>query len=354
MVNVDFIIVGQGLAGSVLSLKLIEQGYSVMVIDKHELSSCSKIAAGIWNPVVFKRLTKSWMIDELLPELLRFYKQTELLFKVPLITERHIIKLFSEQQEVDLWKKKACDELESYIDKTIYNGEEFKSIKNSNFGYSKVLRAGNLDVKAFLNATRKFLESRNSLLKEEFNYVDVSISEKINYQNIEGKNIVFADGYLIKNNPYFNYVPFKPAKGEVLTVESNHLNIGSNIINKNAFLMRLENNTYKLGATYNWDTLNDTPSQNASNELQDRLKKITDADYKVIHHEAGVRPSVIDRRPIIGRHPKHNNVYLFNGLGTKGVMLAPYFAQKLVNHIKFNEALNEEVNVSRFSKFFVN
>ena len=119
MINVDFIIVGQGLAGSVLSLKLIEQGYSVKVIDKPELSSCSKIAAGIWNPVVFKRLTKSWMIDELLPELLQFYKQTELLFNSPLITERCIIKLFSEQQEVDLWEKKACSELKNYLDKTI-------------------------------------------------------------------------------------------------------------------------------------------------------------------------------------------------------------------------------------------
>ena len=152
MINTDLIIVGQGLGGSILSLKLIEQGYTVKVIDRPELSSCSKVAAGIWNPVVFKRLTKSWMIDELLPELLKFYRQQEKLFNTSLITEREIIKLFSEQQEVDLWKKRSVNELADYLDKTIYHDNDLKGIKHSAFGYSKVLQAGNLDVKLVLFA----------------------------------------------------------------------------------------------------------------------------------------------------------------------------------------------------------
>lgn len=354
MTNVDFIVVGQGLAGSVLSLKLIDAGYTVMVIDKPELSSCSKIAAGIWNPIVFKRLTKSWMIDELLPELLTFYKQTELKFNTPLITERHIVKLFSEQQEADLWKKKANNELENYLDKTIYHNNDFVGIKNSSFGYSKVLKSGNLDVKAFLKATQLFLIDNQSMMVGEFHYKDLNINETISYKNVSAKNIVFAEGYLIKSNPYFNYVPFKPAKGEVLTIETKNVNIGTNIINKNAFLMQLENCTYKLGATYNWDDLNESTSQSAAQELQSKLKKMAEINYTIINHEAGVRPSVIDRRPVMGHHPQHKNVYLFNGLGTKGVMLAPYFAQQLVNYFKSNEPLLSEVNVSRFNKFFVN
>ncbi|MBP7809321.1 MAG: FAD-binding oxidoreductase [Bacteroidia bacterium] len=354
MTNVDFIVVGQGLAGSVLSIKLIEAGYTVILIDKPELSSCSKIAAGIWNPIVFKRLTKSWMIDDLLPELLAFYKQAELKFKTPLIIERHIVKLFSEQQEADLWKKKANGELENYLDKTIYHDNDFNGIKISAFGYSKVLKSGNLDVKTFLEATQLFLMEKQSMLVEEFNHQDLSIGETISYKNINANNIVFAEGYLIKNNPYFNYVPFKPAKGEVLTIKTKNVNIGTNIINKNAFLMQLESDTYKLGATYNWDDLNENQSQSATQELQDKFKKISEVDYAILKHEAGVRPSVIDRRPVMGQHPKHKNVFLFNGLGTKGVMLAPYFAQRLVNYFKSNEPLLEEVNVSRFNKFFVN
>jgi glycine/D-amino acid oxidase-like deaminating enzyme len=352
MTSVDFIVVGQGLAGSVLSLKLLEAGYTIKVIDKAELSSCSKVAAGIWNPVVFKRLTKSWMIDELLPEMLKFYRQTETLFNTSLIAGRQIVKLFSEQQEVDLWKKKSVGELENYLDRTIYYNNDLTGIKVSEFGYSKVLRSGNLEVRSFLELTRQFLAGKESLLEEEFDYKELNVSETISYKKVTAKNIVFAEGYLIKNNPYFSYVPFKPAKGEVLTIDSKNLNIGSNIINKNAFLMPLKNDTYKLGATYDWNNLNETLSESAKDELTGRFKKMTDADFTVVDSQAGVRPTVIDRRPVIGHHPKHKNVYIFNGLGTKGVMLAPYFAQNLINHIKLNEPLLEEVNVARFNTFF--
>jgi glycine oxidase len=353
MINTDFIIVGQGLAGSVLALKLIEHGYSVKVIDKPELSSCSKVAAGIWNPVVFKRLTKSWKADELLPELLQFYRQTEKFFNASLITEREIIKLFSEQQEVDLWKKKAEGEMEGYLDKNIYQNK-INGIKNSSFGYSKVLQAGNLDVKRFLDLTRNILIEQKSYLEETFEYDQLKVLDNISYKDHHAKQIIFADGHLIKNNPYFNYIPFKPAKGEVLTITSDDLEIGTAIINKNAFLMQLERNTYKLGATYDWENLNDEVSQDALKDLQDRLAKLSNAAYTVAGHKAGVRPSVIDRRPVIGTHPVHQNVVVFNGFGTKGVMLAPYFAKKLVNYFKDKEPLPEETNVTRFRKFFVN
>jgi glycine/D-amino acid oxidase-like deaminating enzyme len=354
MINTDLIIVGQGLAGSVLALKCIEQGYSVIVIDKPELSSCSKVAAGIWNPVVFKRLTKSWMIDELLPELLQFYRQAEKTLSAELITEREIIKLFSEQQEIELWKKKANGELENYLDKTIYSQNEMRGIKNSSFGYSKVLKAGNLEVKKFLELTRNYLIGKKSFLEEKFENSQLKVSEIISYKNIHAKQIIFADGYLIKQNPYFNYIPFKPAKGEVLTISSDDLKIGNSIVNKNAFVMQTKNGKYKLGATYDWENLNDITTQGALRELEDRFEKLSDANYKVINHKAGVRPSVIDRRPVLGSHPIHKNMFVFNGFGTKGVMLAPYFAQKLINFIKFNEALQEDVNVTRFNKFFVN
>lgn len=353
MSNVDFIVVGQGLAGSVLSMKLMEQGYSVMVVDKTDLSLCSKVAAGIWNPVVFKRLTKSWMIDELLPELLSFYRQMELKWNEKLITERHIVKLFSEQQEVDLWKKKAEGELNSYLDRTIYN-EPIVGIKDAGFGYSKVLKAGNLEVKLFLELTRRHLEKSKSLLDETFDHNVLRIADTITYKSIQTKNIVFTEGHLIVNNPHFNHIPFKPAKGEVLTITSQNLEIGTNIINKNAFLMNLKENEYKLGATYDWDHLNDSPGQEAKEELIAKFKRMSNAGYTIVKHEAGVRPSVIDRRPVLGAHPKYKNLYVFNGLGTKGVMLAPFFAEKLADHILSGTPLSNEFSVSRFDKFFVN
>jgi len=354
MIHKDFIIVGQGLAGSVLALQCIGQGYSVLVIDKPELSLSSKVAPGIWNPVVFKRLTRSWMVDELLPELMQFYRQAELTLDTPLITEREIIKIFSEQQEADLWKKKAAGEMKGYLDPVVYNDSSLKGIKKSSFGYSKVLKAGNIDMKKFLALTRKFLIEKESFLEEEFKYEQLNTAEIISYKNYSAKQIVFADGYLIKQNPYFNYVPFKPAKGEVLTITSGGLEIGTSVINKNAFVMQFDTNQFKLGATYDWDHLNDEVTTDALKELEEKFTKLSEASYKITGQEAGVRPSVVDRRPVLGMHPVYKNIFVFNGFGTKGVMLAPYFAQKLIKLIRLKEPLQEEVNVARFDKFFVN
>ncbi len=354
MSDTDFIVVGQGLAGSVLSLKLIEQGFSVKVIDKPELSSCSKIAAGIWNPVVFKRLTKSWMVDDLLPEMLKFYRGAETKLNSKFITERNILKIFSEQQEADLWQVKSSFELKNYLLNEVLSENNFKHVKKTAYGHSKVLQAGNLDVSVFLNATKDFLAANDSLINEVFDHSALKAGEIITYKNVSAKRIVFADGYLVKNNPYFNYLPFKPAKGEVLTVEMNDLNTGNNIINKNAFLLPLAKGLYKAGATYNWEDLSENTTGDALKELLSKLEKIADCEIKVLAQEAGIRPSVLDRRPVIGPHPKHNNMYLFNGFGTKGVMLAPYFAGHLINHVKDGKAISKDVCLSRFNHFFVN
>ncbi len=342
---------GQGLAGSVLALKLIENNFSVMVIDKPELSNCSKVAAGIFNPIIFKRLSKSWMADEILPEMLRFYKEVGKNLNCKLIIKRNIVKLFSEQQEVDLWHKKANGELKKYLYKEIYTENHSQNIKQSEFGFSKVTESGNLNVNLFLESTRKYLTEKNSFANEKFEYTQLITSEKIIYKEFVASKIIFAEGYLVKHNPFFNYIPLKPAKGEILTIESNDLKIETDIINKNGFIFSDKENQFKTGATYNWEDLNDNTSQNGLIELQEKLKKITVADYKIKSHNAGVRPSVIDRRPVLGKHPQYNNLFVFNGMGTKGVMLAPYFAEQLLNYISKNSELNAEVNVERFRKY---
>ena len=68
----------------------------------------------------------------------------------------------------------------------------------------------------------------------------------------------------------------------------------------------------------------------------------------MVQHEAGVRPSSNDRRPILGAHPQQKNIYIFNGLGAKGVMLAPYFAQQLGANITAGKAIDKEASVERY------
>ena len=351
-IKADFIIVGQGLAGSVLSLQLIDKGYKVVIIDDAS-SSCSRVAAGIWNPVVFKRLTKSWMADEVLPYMLEFYQAQEKKLGTKFITERSIIKLFTELQEANLWRKKAEEEMASYLDKEIFTGSLAEHFKVSEIGYAKVLRAGNLDLPVFINAVREFLQKNEMYLSEKFDHSSFSPSA-LKSKNIETENVIFCEGYLIRNNPFFNYVPMKPAKGEVLTMQFQNLNLNKDILNKNGFIMPLEDDKFKVGATYNWTDLSEWPTAQGKSELLDKLDKMTNAKGVVVNHEAGVRPSVIDRRPLLGAHPTWKNIYVFNGMGTKGVMLAPFFANHLIEHIIDGKNLNKEVSLARFNHFFVN
>ena len=346
----DFIIVGQGIAGSVMALSLINAGYSVIIINHSSLSSSSKVAGGIWNPIVFKRLTKSWMADELVTELNSFYEHWENIFETSLICKREIIKPFTEDQEKNLWLKKSNDNesKNSFLDKNTY--EKYQLDENYQIkSYSKVLQAGNLDVVKFLEQTKNFLIETQMYLEDEFDYNQLDILDsEVHYKNMSASNIMFCEGYLISKNPYFNWIPMKPAKGETLTIESRYIHLSNDIFNKGFFIMPLGNHLFKIGATYAWDELNDSPTEEAKQELIQKLNTVITTPYKIISHEAGVRPSVTDRRPVVGTHPVYKNIFIFNGMGTKAVMIAPYFAKQLINAIKNNSSINKEVSPARF------
>lgn len=345
----DFILVGQGIAGSVLALTLMKANYRVLVIDAPSLSSCSRVAAGIWNPIVFKRLTKSWLADDVVPELMAFYQEASTRFGVQLIHERAILKPFTEEQEKNLWIKKTESNHE-FLDSEIYHGLKL-SAQDTLAGYSKVLQAGNLDVKRFLEKTRIYLEQNSSYLAEAFDYGLLQHDDHvISYKGRKAQHIVFCEGHLLHKNPFFNYIPLKPAKGEVLTIRCEGLLLDRDILNKGIFILPLGNHSYKVGATYDWEDLSDMPTEAAKEMLIGKLKAVISVPFEVMAHEAGVRPAVIDRRPVVGKHPVYDTHHIFNGFGTKAVMLAPFFAKAFSEHFKNGTPLDPEVNPKRFYK----
>jgi glycine oxidase len=346
---IDFIIVGQGIAGSVMALSLIKAGYKICAIDQPQLSSSSKIAAGIWNPIVFKRLTKSWLADDIVPELMSFYHYWQRQLNTTFIHHRSIIKPMAEEQEKKLWLKKA-EEGNRFLDKQIY--ENLKLDDNYTVPvYSKVLQAGNLDVAHFLESTKKKFKESLMYLGESFDHEQLKISDtEINYKTLTAKNIVFCEGHLITKNPLLSWIPMKPAKGEILTLYCEGLQLQKDIFNKGFFVLPLGNNLYKVGATYEWENLDDKPTEKAKQELVEKINAVLTVPYTIVSHHAGVRPAVIDRRPVVGAHPQHKNVFVFNGFGTKAVMLAPYFAGQLLKHILHNTEIDSDVDPERFLK----
>jgi glycine oxidase len=350
----DFLIVGNGLAGNVLAHTLKNNQFSFNIIGDSKLSQCSLVAAGIWNPIVFKRMTKSWLADEFINFLIPFYTNIQNQFSKKIITHRPIIKSFFEEQEKQLWLKKSKNELSQFLDTAIYTEvpDTFKNCKlKHEFGIVK--NAGNIDLVTFISESENLFKS--NFINQNFNYSDLKIeSDFISYKNVNYKNVIFCEGYLVNTNPYFNWIPLKPAKGETLTIETTELQIENSILNKNGFIFNMETNTFKVGATYEWEDLTETPTEKGKNELRQKLSHLISCDYQVTKHQAGIRPSSIDRRPIIGTHPKHKNLHIFNGLGTKGVMLAPYFANNFVHFYQQKQALINEVNVARFYNLYKN
>jgi glycine/D-amino acid oxidase-like deaminating enzyme len=336
----DFILVGQGLAGSILAMELISLGKKVLVIDDPSLSSCSKVAGGIYNPVVFKRLTKSWMADQVLPVMFDFFAEQEKKIGVKLLYDVPVAHILTNTEEKNLWEKKSKNELTDFIEKNL--------ACENDICRGLVKQSGFVDVPAFLQAVRKFLRENNSLLEDRFNYADLCISENIEYKSNIASSIIFCEGHLAQQNPWFSAVKFKPAKGEVLLVECPQLET-KHILNKDIFILPLpEKGRFKIGATYNWDDLTDNTTNEAREFLAEKAKKLIPYPFTILAQQAGVRPSSLDRRPVIGFHPEHKNLGIFNGFGTKAVMLAPFFAKHFCSFMQNKTELLHEVNVKRF------
>ena len=347
MNDVDYIIIGQGLAGSVLAYSLMQQDQKILVIDEEKEFTSSKIAAGLCNPVVFKRLTRSWLIDEVLKPAKDFYQNQEQLLGDTFYIDIPIYKLFADEKEKDFWLQKSNEpDLFDWLSPEIEFPFEKDKIQYQT-GAAHVQNSGFLRSEKWLNAFKNYLIDQDSFGAEKINYNDIQVNENgVTWKNYRAKKIIFCEGYQAINNPYFDWLPFKLTKGEVLTVDFEQLDL-KQAINKGVFILPY-GNYYKLGATYNWNELDELPTQEGRDELLNKTRKFIKDKINIIEHKAGVRPTVKDRRPLIGIHPKHSNLMIFNGLGTKGVMLAPYFANKLVHLILKKEPLPAEVDIDRF------
>lgn len=332
-------IIGWGLAGATTAWELYKRNIQFTVYDSGENFS-SRVAAGIVNPIVFKRLTLSWQADKLMPIANRFYETIEKMLNEKLISSKTILYPFNNFEDENNWSVKIADERYApFIKHTETNS--INGIKTKH-GFGEVKTFGSVDTNLFLDASKKFLSSKGIQF----------ITSKPDYQSLkaaEHKDTIFCEGFEIMNNPFFNYIPMKPTHGETLTIHCPNLNL-EKIISKNLFIQPLGNNHYKIGSTYNWDMLEPKTTEAGKNDLLERLNLILDLPFEIVKHEAGIRPTISDRRPVVGSHPNHKNLHLLNGLGTKGVLIAPYCANVLVNYLIDKTPIADEINVKRFVK----
>jgi len=349
----DYLIIGQGISGSLLSIRLKRLGYKIRLIDEINPNSASRVAAGIWHPMVFKRLTQSWMADQFIPEAESTYVDLEQLTNTSFFYPKPYYRLLNEVSDCNDWDTKSSElHLQSWMANTT---ELTSTMIQPHEGIGQVLHGGYLDTEGFLLAIRTYL--KEDLLDERYEDAQLEVLENaVVYQTHEGEKIkaqkiIFANGVGALETNWFNWVPFQPVKGEVITIFSPQLKQQA-IISRGVFVCPIGNHRYNVGATYNWRELNEYPTDEGKEELMGKLNEILSVPYDVVEHKAGVRPAVRGRRPLLGEHPTNNRVLLFNGMGSKAVLMAPYLAKHMVEHLTQGNPLLPEIDLKRFYSFY--
>lgn len=331
-------IVGAGLAGSVLARMLQTAGYSVFIVADPDTPSASRAAAGLINPVTGQRLVLQHNIDELLNSAGRFYRAVEAHFDIRLLHEKRMLRLFRNETERTAWEKRRDDPAyDSYIDHTLARSDGFIQ-----------RRTGWLDTNLLLDTLHGAFREKGVLAESFFSHEYLRIEPRqIRWRDIKAEKAIFCEGWRGQTNPWFKHLPFQPAKGEILTIEGN---APDTIINRGKWLLPIGERRCKLGATYDWEQIDENTTPEAREMLLDVLSELfPDAgEVCVTAHVAGVRPGSMDKLPFVGLHPTRPAIAIFNGFGSKGSLLIPWHAEQFIAHLLEGTPLPANADIARF------
>ncbi len=345
---IDYLIVGAGIAGVSFSELAIQNNKRVLVFDDNSQPS-SRVAGGMYNPVILKRFSEVWKAKDQLALSTFFYKNLEIKLSCKFDYQIPVHRVFNSIEEQNNWFQ-ASDKpnLSPFLSTILLNNDNLSI--NAKFGFGEVMQTGYLDVKCLVEAYSKYLVANNLLISDRIDYSLFEFHDEfITYKDIKAKNVIFAEGFGMHSNPFFKDLPLDGTKGELLLIKSPDLRLDA-IINASIFIIPIGNDCYKVGATYDWKDKTNSTTDEAKSELLTKLDELINCDYEVIVHYAGVRPTVKDRRPLVGLHPDYSNMYILNGLGTRGVMLGPFLAKQLLEYIENKTPLDDEININRIYK----
>jgi glycine/D-amino acid oxidase-like deaminating enzyme len=342
----DYLIIGQGIAGTLLSRCLLKERKTVLVIDEGNHFSASKACGGIINPVTGKRLVQSWMIERLLPYALEIYRAMEEELNTPLVKECDILEFHATQHLRSVFEDKLTEK-SNYLHalrEEVSWGQYFRF----NYGIGVISPCLVVDSLAMINGWRDQLKN-GRLLEEKF-CVEELVVEKdhVLYKNIKAKKIIFCDGAAGEHNPYFKMLPWSKDKGEALIASipglpENHIyKQGLSIVPKGKGI-------FWIGATHDWKYTDQSPTPAYREKVQEQLDYWLCLPYVILDHIVALRPANLDRKPFAGLHPLYPSVGILNGMGGKGCSFGPWAATGLARHLVYGDPLLPDTDVKRFS-----
>ena len=319
--TIDTLIIGQGLAGSLLAWRLMARGESVLVVDNDYASSSSTVAAGLINPVTGKRLVKTVGVDACLPQACETYRALEQLLGVELLIDKPMLRLFHSQQAREQWQKRQQED--GYQD---YLGEVVKASQLptpvvASHGGGRQLQTAYLRTEPLLRGLREKLKQQQSYRQAQFDYDELRLGEgEVSWRDVTAGRVIFCEGYKGAANPWFKWLPFQPARGEFLTLRCAEA-LPDLIINSGRWIMPRGDGLYRAGASYDHHKLDESTTLEAREMLLAALPTFLAGppQFEVVAQQAGVRPTTSDRQPFIGVHPQQSPLFIFNGFGSKAV-----------------------------------
>lgn len=344
----DILIVGAGLAGSILAYRLMDRGERVLLIADPNTPSASRVAAGLINPVTGQRLVLQKNIEALLASAHSFYHQLEELFDRKLLHSREMLRVIRNEKEAIAWQKRKSDpDYEPYLG----DFRESDAFINAPEGLFSQHHTGFLDTNGLLDALHHHFIEHKSMHLGKVHHDDISLTpDGVRWQELQAKRIIFCEGWRGSSNPWFKHLPFQPAKGEIVTLHTDS-RLPDHIINCGNWIIPIDHHTFKLGATYDWRVLDENETDNAQEKLMEALNQILvhPLKSKLIEQRAGVRPGTRDKQPFIGFHAEHPQLGIFNGFGSKGSLLTPWYSDIFARHITKGEALPSSADIARFN-----
>lgn len=346
--KVDFLLIGHGLAGSILGYRLLQAGKTVRIIDSPSENKSSRIAAGLYNPITGRKMVKTWLADSLFPEIKPLYEELEKVTGKTFLEEISIYRPFLTVEEQNEWMGKSADPNFAPYVAQVFQSSRDAAIEDP-FGGVMLQNSGWLATVNFLEAMTEFYGDK--LISDRFNEEDLlQDGEDWTYGEERFSSVVYCNGLETKASKYFSFLPFAPVKGEILEVRQSFE--PEYIVNRGVFRVSLGNGLHRVGSTYTKHDLGEGTSQAAKNELSRRLGDLINEPIQEIHsHKYGIRPATRDRKPFLGKHPSYQNVYCFNGFGAKGVSLMPYFSKKMTDFILKGVPLEKEVDITRYFNY---
>jgi glycine/D-amino acid oxidase-like deaminating enzyme len=344
----DFLIIGQGLAGSLLAWELMQRGCHVIVVDNGK-ENASLVASGIINPIMGMRFVKTADVETLLPVALCSYNQMSAFFGQRFYRDMPMFRIFRDEAELNHCKtRQEQPEYAPYLGDLASSSQEIAQFSTP-FGFIGQHQAGHLLTVPLLTQVKQFLIERNAYRLAAVDYRVIQMDGLVRWQDITTKQVIFCEGHNGRHNPWFSWLPFQPAKGEILTL-SHQAELPDALLNYGNWLLPLTPDKVRIGATFDREQIDTLPSEQGKQTLLNTLKSYSPrlAQSTIVNHQAGIRSCTADKAPFIGKHPHDGRIAIFNGFGAKGGLQIPWYSQRFADYLIRNIPLPTCCDIQRF------